>query len=459
VTRPARFPCRLTRASHRWPQHPALIEPGFCYTFAALHEAVSRRARALQEQGLGAGTWTSLRITTDTAGVIDWLAVLRAGGRVLPVSERMPEAALQGLLAGHGISGLIPAPGAELRHTGEGPPGTPAADLQWRFKADAPCAGVATSGSTGTPRIAAHSYANYVRSAQGALAYLPLRSPDRYLLSLPLFHVGGLGIIFRCLEAGVPMVVGGRSEDAAFLSTHRISHVSMVETQLRRLLHAADTPLPFLRCVLLGGGPVAADLLEQAQARGVPCYMSYGLTEMTAQVATWPALRGGGRVLPFRELRIDEGEIRVRGETLCPGYLDGGSVAPLTDGDGWFSTGDLGYWHAGRLVITGRRDNQFISGGENIQPETIEAALREHPVVREAVVVPRSDREFGQRPVAFVQTNGDELPVSALREWLRARLSPHMTPVAWHPLPETRGLKIRRAELIERAEQLRNDTG
>ncbi|ABM61907.1 AMP-binding protein [Halorhodospira halophila] len=450
------FPCRLTRARQQWPNHPAIIEPGQAYTFAGLDDAVSQRAAALQAQGLGAGTWTALRMTTSTAGVIDWLAILRAGARVLPVSERMPEPALEQLLAEHGIAGRIPAPGAELQHTGHAPPGEPASSLHRHFRPDAPCAGVATSGSTGAPRIAAHSYANYVRSAQGAIDYLPLSPPDRYLLSLPLFHVGGLGIVFRCLEAGVPMVVGGRSEDATFLAAYRVSHVSMVETQLHRLLRGAGDPLPKLRCVLLGGGPVATELLEEAQARGLPCYMSYGLTEMTAQVATWPALHGGGRILPYRALRIDHDEIRVRGDTLCLGYLDRGTVAPLTDADGWFSTGDLGHWQAGRLTVFGRRDNQFISGGENIQPEAIERVLREHPAVREAVVVPRHDREFGQRPVAFVKTGDDALPATDLRAWVRARLSPHMTPVAWYPLPDSGGLKVRRAELIERAERLRD---
>ncbi len=452
MTAAASFPCRLARARQHWPNHPAVIEPGATHTFAALDDAVSHRAEALQQQGLGPDAWTALRITTSTAGLIDWLAVVRAGASVLPVSPRMPEPALQRLLGEHAIRQVIPAPGAPLARTGPAPAQAPG--LQWRFDAVTPCAGVATSGSTGTPRVAVHSYANYVRSAQGAITYLPLRDGDRYLLSLPLFHVGGLGIIFRCLEAGVPMVVGGRSEDAGFLGAYRVSHVSMVETQLHRLLQEADAPLPPLRCVLLGGGPVADNLLEQARARGLPCYMSYGLTEMTAQVATWPAPGGGGRVLPYRQLRIVDGEIQVRGETLCLGYLQAGQLRPLAETDGWFATRDLGQWENGALVIHGRRDNQFISGGENIQPEAIEATLRTHPAVREAVVVPRKDPEFGQRPVAFVETEDGELPAGELREWLRARLSPHMTPVAWHPLPEQQGLKVRRAELIQLAERL-----
>lgn len=446
--------CRLLEAAERWPQRPALIEPNGTLNFAALNEQVSQRALDLQAQGLGAEDWTLLRIRNSAAGIVDWLAVLRAGARVIPVAEQLPDQAVQALLAEHAIPALISEPGAELEHTCFATTRTAAVGLRRQFEARQPCAGVATSGSTGTPRIAVHSYANYVRSAQGAIEYLPLKEDDRYLLSLPLFHVGGLGILFRCLEAGVPMVLGGRSEDADFLNDYQISHVSMVETQLRRLLHSSAAPLPHLRWVLLGGGPVAAELVQEAQERGLTCYMSYGLTEMSALVAAWPAASGGGRVLRYRELRTENDEICVRGQTLCLGYLKAGRIAPLEIIDGWFPTGDLGRWEDGRLLIQGRRDNQFISGGENIQPEAIESTLRNHTMVLEAVVVPRRDKEFGQRPVAFLRTAGQP-DYTELRQWLRTRLSPHLTPVAWHPLPEPQGLKLRRQELIRLAEELR----
>ena len=452
---PARFACRLRMASTRWPRRTALIDSDNCFSFAALNDQVSQRAADLQRQGLGAETWAALRIRNTASGIIDWLAVLRAGARVIPLSERLPQRALQDLLLEHSIPTMIPAPGAYLQHTGLASSGTPASALCWHYERSQPCAGVASSGSTGAPRIVAHSYVNYVRNAQGALEYLPLCRQDRYLLSLPLFHVGGLGILFRCMEAGVPMVLGGRAEDASFLSARQITHVSMVETQLRRLLSNSTKPLPTLRCVLLGGGPVSTDLLRQARDRGLPCYMSYGLTEMTAQVATGPALTSAGRVLRYRELQIDSGEICVRGETLCLGYLVGGRVVKLETADGWFRTSDLGHWENGQLRIIGRRDNQFISGGENIQPEAIETVLRAHPQVHEAAVIPRSDREFGQRPVAFIRTEGD-LDPSELQHWLRARLSPHQVPIAWHPMPDTQGLKIRRPELIALAERLRD---
>lgn len=450
---PQNISCRLHRAARRWPNHVAVIESGAEYTWSDVHERVSRRAGELKEQGLGADCWVLQRAQNTLAGVIDWLAVLRAGARVAPISERLPAAAVKALLAEHGFAALIPEPGAALQLTGVAATAQCAGSLRLHFDPAGPCAGVATSGSTGTPRIAVHSYGNYVRSAQGAIDYLPLSPQDRYLLSLPLFHVGGLGILFRCMESGAGMVLGGRAEDPDFLRARQVSHVSMVETQLRRLLEHDRLDLPALHCLLLGGGPVADDLLHQALKACLPCYMSYGLTEMSSQVATWPAVGGAGRVLKYRELRVEDGEIQVRGQTLCIGYLHEGKIVPLKTLQGWFATRDLGQWQEGRLTIKGRRDNQFISGGENIQPEAIEATLCSHPLVREAVIVPRKDREFGQRPVAFVNATGN-VDFCALRQWLRGRLSPYMTPVDWHLLPPGEGLKQSRSRLRELAEQL-----
>ncbi len=448
----ARLECRLAQAARRFPGQPALVTPETSLSFAELDARVSERAAALQSQAVGGGAWVIARTATAVDGVVDWLALLRAGARALPVSGRMPAETLRELAAEHAIPLCLPAPGAAAAATGAAEALPPAQGLQYAFAPEAPCAGVLTSGSTGRPRVAVHSYANHVRSAEGSATLLPLAPGDRYLLSLPLNHVGGLAIIVRCLTGGAAMVLGGRAEDADFLERLGVTHVSMVETQLRRLLDAGR-PIPErLRCALLGGGPVAPELVSRAAQQGLPCCVSYGLTEMASQVVTHtPA--GEAVVLPHRECRLGaDGEILVRGGTLFLGYLAEGRLRPATDEAGWFHTRDLGRWRAGRLELLGRKDNQFISGGENVQPEAIERVLREHPGISEAVVVPRSDPDLGQRPVAFLE--GDAIPAdTALHAWLRERLSPPLRPAAFHPLPRREGLKVRRAELIELAEQ------
>ncbi len=152
-----------------------------------------------------------------------------------------------------------------------------------------------------------------------------------------------------------------------------------------------------------------------------------------------------------------EGEILVRGETLFHGYLhpDGSLALPLTE-DGWFATGDLGFFDAdGYLHVTGRRDNMFISGGENIQPEEIERHLCALEGVEEAMVVAVDDEEWGQRPVAFVRVAHDRnADVRRFDEELREVLPGYMIPDAVLPWPEdlvAGGIKASRAELTRRA--------
>lgn len=453
----ADMPCLLQQAGRRHAGEPAITTPEDTLEFAELEARVDHRAMTFLARGVRQGDWIALRTRTTIDGIIDLLAVLRSGACLLPVSPAMPETPLHALLRQQGIHWLVWEPGQPLQPTdttgrdvAPPSPASPLPELRRQFQPHTPSTGILTSGSTGQPKLAVHSYANHVLSAAGAATLIPLRPGDRYLLSLPTHHVGGLAIVFRCLMGGAALVLDGRAEDTGFLLHMGVTHVSMVETQLHRLLQQSG-PFPSnLRCLLLGGGPVRASLLEQARRQNLPCWTSYGLTEMSSQVITQPP-EGPARILPHRECRLAEtGEILVRGDTLFLGYRDAGRILPATDEEGWFHTRDLGRWQDGRFHVVGRLDNQFISGGENIQPEAIEQLLHTHPDILRAVVVPRQDTEFGQRPVAFIQS-GTELDAHALRTWMREQLKSFMVPVAFLPMPPTSGLKIQRRDLIRLA--------
>ncbi|HEY5999722.1 MAG TPA: o-succinylbenzoate--CoA ligase, partial [bacterium] len=332
------------------------------------------------------------------------------------------------------------------------------------FIPDAPATIVFTSGSTGAPKAALHSFANHWASAVGSNRNIPLRPGDRWLLSLPLWHVGGLAVIFRCLQGGAAVVLADRDQPLAdAILVRGITHVSLVATQLFRLLGDARgrEALRSLKAALLGGGPVAAPLLDEAARLGARLVTSYGSTETASQAAaTRPgdppeALRTAGRPLPFREIALDAGgEILVRGRTLFAGYLEGGEVRAARDRGGWFHTGDLGHLDAaGRLVVDGRRDNMFVSGGENIHPEEIERALVDFPGTLDAIVVPVPDAEFGARPAAFLRTASGHLPdPAALGAFLRRTLPGFKAPVRYLPWPDVaEGMKPDRRELARLA--------
>jgi O-succinylbenzoic acid--CoA ligase len=307
-----------------------------------------------------------------------------------------------------------------------------------------------------------HTLGNHYYSALGSNANIALAPGDRWLHSLPLYHVGGLSILFRCLlaKATVELPEPGTPLIKAITGT---THVSLVSTQLLRLLREEALDPGRLKAILLGGGPISAPLVDEAVSRGLPIHTSYGLTEMASQVTATPPgaspeeLRTSGRLLPHREISISEdAEILVRGETLFTGYVTPHAVDLPLDADGWFHTGDLGELDAnGYLRVRGRKDNLFVSGGENVQPEEIEDALCRLEGVEEAVVVPVANTEFGFRPVAFVKTVEGTARLGDLARTPELSLPRFKIPVSFHEWPEeTGGLKVDRNYFRELARRL-----
>jgi len=319
-----------------------------------------------------------------------------------------------------------------------------------------------TSGSSGTPKIVAHRLANHLANARGSL--VPIEQNDAWLLSLPLFHVGGLAILFRCFLAGACVVIPQADLSLTEqLLMAPITHLSLVPTQLYRLLqqpefHFSKTHVKHL---LLGGAPLPESLIEQCKAQQLIPWVSYGLSEMASQVCTAQAGQPGlvGKPLNGRQVMIPNKEICVKGETLFAGYYqaDGSLQLPLDD-EGWFHTGDAGYWQNDELVITGRIDNQFSSGGENIQPEQIEQQLLQHPAVAQAIVVPVPDDEWGMRCACFIDWQQSAISFNELANWLRQFLPAYMLPKQWLNWPELPAgqLKIQRTEFQRLAAETKN---
>jgi len=318
---------------------------------------------------------------------------------------------------------------------------------------------IATSGSSGEAKAAVHTWGNHFYSAKGSNEIISLSSSDRWLLSLPLYHVSGIALTVRCLLSGAGLVIATDEDLMGAIECGRATHVSFVSTQLQRLL--ADEKnhvlLRSLKCILLGGSSIPRTLIEHSENLGLNVYLSYGLTEMSSQVATGKVGAGGQscvKVLPYRQLSISpEGEILVRGEVLFKGYVAGAKLH-LPSINQWFPTGDIGQLDKDRcLTVTGRRDSMFVSGGENIHPEEIEKALLSIRGVEQAIVVPKDDKEFGQRPIAFVKfTTAQPLTEDYLIQSLQDVLPHFKIPIAFYPWPQnliSQGLKISRQDLLK----------
>jgi O-succinylbenzoic acid--CoA ligase len=330
---------------------------------------------------------------------------------------------------------------------------------------------VFTSGTTGTPKGAQITWLNQHASAQASAGRIGASEHDRWLLTLPLYHVGGMAVPLRAVLSGAAVVAYdlGQGFDAARLSQtlrdERITHVSLVPTMLHRLLDAGFSGMSDLRVILLGGAAASPDLLERAFERGLPVAPTYGLTEACSQVATMPpddAPRKPGSVgkaLPGATVTIrrddgataapgEIGEIVVRGPTVFAGYVNAPDDRALQGGA--LYTGDLGYLDAdGDLFLVQRRTDLIVTGGENVYPAEVEAVLRAYPAIVDACVVGVPHPEWGQQVAAAVvlQPNA-EFDEASLDRWCRERLAGYKRPrvlrvVSYMPMTAT-GKVIRR---------------
>ncbi|NBC00860.1 MAG: o-succinylbenzoate--CoA ligase [Bacteroidetes bacterium] len=466
------IPCPVWKTAQEAPKAPFFVSPGANRTYAEADAAVRGMVAGLRAQGVARGDCVAVQAPRGWRLACFLLACWRLGAPACVLSTRLPAEALAEQARRAGASQIV--------RPAEAPPiglptlpwpalmqDVPAEQAAPRWRLEAPAVIVFTSGSTAQPKPACLSLGNLVWSARGANANLPLTPGNRWLLSLPLYHVGGLGILMRCVLAGATVAQAASDTPLAeAIADHAITHVSLVPTQLQRLLQATpeDTP-PTLQAVLLGGGTLPPAFVDEALDAGLPVHTTYGMTEMASQVTTTPPaapraqLRTAGPVLPHRALRIaDDGEILVRGATLFQGYVTPhGLDRPLT-ADGWFATGDLGRLDAGgNLCVQGRKDNLIISGGENIQPEEVETALQRLAGVARAVVVGVPDATYGARPVAFVEVDpGVAFAPDAWHDALAAHLASFKRPDAYHPWPHgaDTSLKVQRAALQEQAEAL-----
>lgn len=291
---------------------------------------------------------------------------------------------------------------------------------------------------------------------------------------MPLFHIGGLSILYRGVIGATPVILHDRFDPAT--SLHAIdegaSLVSIVPTMLKRLIDArGEAPWPAtLRRLLVGGSPAPQALIDESIGRGIPVAPTYGLTEASSQVTTLlpaqaPARRSSsGLPLPLTEIRIasssgpahagEIGEIEIRGPTLFAGYLGQEHARHGGAPHGWFQSGDMGFLDDdGYLYVVDRRDDLIVSGGENVYPAEIERVLRDHPLVADAGAIGVSDASWGARPVAAVVWDGDPVTAEAeLRRHCARRLSRFKVPdrfVLVAELPRTPSGKLLRRALRE----------
>jgi len=343
-----------------------------------------------------------------------------SGPAILPLDPRLPRERVAALLEAC-------APAAVE---------TPAGTSRWRPAGRAGPAGggvpaevavvIATSGSTGEPKGVQLAASALLHSARASLDRIGARAGDRWLCPLPTSHVAGLGVLVRSLAGGTTPVVAQRLGDRLGPAASRCAHVSLVPTQLRRLL-AARADLARFGTILLGGAAAPAGLLAAARTAGARVVTTYGMTETC-----------GGCVydgVPLAGVSVRTGaggRIEIAGPVLFSGYRLRPDLTGRAMAGGWLVTSDVGAFEAGRLSVRGRADEMINTGGEKVAPGEVAAALELCPGVREAVVIGQPDPEWGERVTAVVVPDDPAHPpvLPALRAAVARRLPRYAAPRA-----------------------------
>ncbi|MCT8248458.1 o-succinylbenzoate--CoA ligase [Proteus faecis] len=456
---------------HHWaqlyPNETAIISGVSSITWQQLSCHINHLADNFMKQGVDTQSTVLLRGKNHLNLVFALLAAFQCGAKVLPLNPQLPKSLLDELLP-HlcidfyaDLSGspldlkvtLLDLSGIELDNTPHQYKTQRVNDVLWEPSRMATL--ILTSGSSGLPKAAVHTFDAHLCSAMGVLSLMPLEKGDSWLLSLPLFHVSGQGILWRWLLRGATLVV--REMHPFVDALQGCTHASLVPTQLWRFLQnraQQDNQQSItLKSVLLGGAMIPIELTQEAEHWGIQCWCGYGMTEMASTVCAKRADGKAGVGLPLKgkNVRLVNDELQIMSDSVALGYWFDGQLKPLSlTADGWYSTRDKGGFIADEWCVLGRLDNLFFSAGEGIQPEDIEKILNTHPNVSQSFVVPIDDKEFGQRPVAVVDT--DLETINQLPQWYHSQLAGFQRPVACLQLPESLkngGIKISRKQVQE----------
>jgi O-succinylbenzoic acid--CoA ligase len=295
---------------------------------------------------------------------------------------------------------------------------------------------VPTSGSTGVPKAVRLTTGNVAAAVSASQARLGNGPDDRWLLALPLHHVGGLSVLWRSAAVGAAVVLQSPFDAVAtaeLLASGAVTYASLVPTMLARVLDAGPARYRAAGGVLVGGAAAHPQLMRRALDAGLPVLATYGSTETCSQIATVApgeqeaAMGTVGRPLDGLTVTVDTGdggvgEILVDGQAVSVGYgLEPERTGPLR-------TGDLGRFDEdGRLVVVGRADDVIRTGGERVVPQKVEEALVDGVTVTAAAVVGVADAEWGEMVTALVVV-GDGFDPEAVTRRARQSLAPHEVP-------------------------------
>ncbi|OLU35430.1 class I adenylate-forming enzyme family protein [Pseudomonas sp. PA27(2017)] len=457
-------------------------------TYAELDARADGIAHGLLARGLVAGERVALLAFNSPASIAALLGIMRAGLVAVPVNHRFPKALIDFVIADSGARLLfcdapheqVAAGRAWVSLEAEGLEAftEPGAFSAFEPEGDEPAMMLYTSGSTGKPKGVVLSHRAHLWIVRTRLQATPL-ADERTLIAAPLYHMNALALALLVLASGATAVLLPQFGAAAYIEAiqrYRCTWLTavppMIAMMLREQALLAHADLSSVRVVRMGSAPVSASLLAQIH-RLLPnarVINAYGTTEggpvvfgPHPQGLPSPAL-SVGHAHPDVQVRLrdeagalaDEGVLELKSPGLMSGYHNRTDLAVPFTVDGFYVTGDVFHRDAdGFHTFVGRRDDMFVSGGENIYPGEVEKLLERHPEVQQACVVPVEDEIKGFKPMAFVvRRQGSAVGEAAIKDFALAHAPAYQHPRrVWFldSLPLASTHKIDRKALLDRA--------
>ncbi|MFE9039819.1 class I adenylate-forming enzyme family protein [Streptomyces sp. NPDC007818] len=456
----------VERRADLTPDRPVLLQGDRVLTFGALRERAERCAAGLHDRGVRPGTVVAWQLPTRLETAVLSFALARLGAVQTPVipfyrdkevgfalrASRAEHFAVPGVWRGHdhtamarrlGAPGIFEAYAPEDLPDGDPavlpPPPASGTDVRWIYW---------TSGTTSDPKGVLHTDRSLLAGGACLAHALRLTAADVGSMAFPYAHIAGPDYTVMLLLYGFPAVMLEQFALPESLAEYRRHGVtvaggstafySMFLAEQRK--HPGEPVIPTLRLLAGGGAPKPPEVYH-AVRKELGCQLThgYGMTEVPMITMGDPEdtpenlATTEGRPPAAMEVRITpSGEIRLRGEAVCRGYLDPEQTAAAFDEDGFLVTGDLGHLTpSGHLVLTGRLKDVIIRKGENISAKEIEDLLHAHPAVGDAAVIGLPDAVRGERVCAVVEQPAGAPPLTLpeLTAFLRAAgLSVHKLP-------------------------------
>ncbi|WP_435612220.1 class I adenylate-forming enzyme family protein [Streptomyces sp. bgisy159] len=454
----------LDRRARLTPDRPVLLQKDRTVTFDGLRTRAERTAAGLYAMGVRPGTVVAWQLPTRIETVVLVFALARLGAVQSPVipfyrdrevgfalrESRAEYFAVPGVWRGFdhtemarrlGARGVFEAYDALPDGDPDALPAPPrdGTSVRWIYW---------TSGTTSDPKGVLHTDRSLIAGGACLAHALRLSADDVGSVAFPYAHIGGPDYTVMLLLYGFPAVLFEHFALPDALPEYRRHGVTVAGGSTafysmflaeQRKLPPGEKAVPSLRLLAGGGAPKPPELYHAVvREMGVQLTHGYGMTEVPMITMGSPddtaehLATTEGRPPESMEIRIVDGEVRLRGEAVCRGYLDPAQSAEVFDADGFLRTGDLGHLTAtGHLVLTGRRKDVIIRKGENISAKEIEDLLCAHPDIADTAVIGLPDPDRGERVCAVVEQpdGADAVTLDTVTSYLRARgLSVHKLP-------------------------------